>query len=147
MHSIPAVRTPKVLRQHVQNSPLTGFHSGFQGGYKLSRSGQCPIADDCSAGALLLIMALARCLADLRGSLLSRLQLPASVSLESLGQPVSLSLFRGFAESTYIDKNQVTERILNVIKKHEKVDQAKVSYSLDHACTKAETQEGGLKPV
>ena len=72
-------------------------------------------------------MALVRGLADsLRGTILSRLQLPAQSALATVGAPASLYLFRGFAEGTYLDKNQVTERILNVVKNFDKVDGAKV---------------------
>ncbi|KAK9803206.1 hypothetical protein WJX73_003340 [Symbiochloris irregularis] len=74
-------------------------------------------------------MALARCLSELRGSLLTRLRIPPSTSLESCGPPVAQNWLRGFAGSTYLDKNEVTERILSVIKKHDKVEQSKVSPS------------------
>ena len=71
-------------------------------------------------------MALARGLADLRATILSRLRIPAQVHLQSVGAPVALSLCRGFADSTYLDKNEVTERILNVVKNFDKVDKGKV---------------------
>ena len=58
--------------------------------------------------------------------MLHRISIPA-VSTQ-LSQPLSgsLTLFRGFAESTYLDKSQVTERILSVVKNFDKVDGSKV---------------------
>ena len=75
-------------------------------------------------------MALARGLAGLRASVLSRLRLPAQI--QSVGPPVALSLFRGFADSTYLDKGEVTERVLNVVKKYDKVDTSKVMHLSSH---------------
>lgn len=75
-------------------------------------------------------MALARGLADLRATVLNRLRLPVQNSLAAqAGTPFAVSLWRGFAEGTFLDKNEVTERILNVVKNFDKVDQSKVNPS------------------
>ena len=72
------------------------------------------------------VMALARGLTDLRAVVLGRLRVPVQNSLQDTGAPVALSLLRGFAEGTFLNKDVVTERILNVVKNFDKVDQAKV---------------------
>lgn len=63
-----------------------------------------------------------RALSQLRGAVLSRM------SLGAVAAPVSLAVFRGFAaEASYLDKNEVTDRVLNVVKGFEKVDAGKAS--------------------
>lgn len=64
-----------------------------------------------------------------RNSILQRVRLPpewpqVSRPIGSLGATWGL---RWMAEGTFLDKNDVTERVLSVIKNHEKVDQSKVS--------------------
>ena len=72
-------------------------------------------------------MALARALTAVRTGVLSHLRVQASLSAtQSQAGPASWQCVRGFA-GTYIDKNEVTERILNVVKNFEKVDQSKAS--------------------
>ncbi|KAL4432837.1 hypothetical protein ABPG77_008163 [Micractinium sp. CCAP 211/92] len=43
--------------------------------------------------------------------------------------PAALQLLRGFADASYLDKGEVTDRVLSVVKNFEKVDAAKVSPS------------------
>ena len=71
------------------------------------------------------IMALAGALHTLRSSLLARISLPVN-RLQAVGAAASLSLVRGFAESQYLDKDVVTERVLSVVKNFDKVDPSKV---------------------
>lgn len=72
-------------------------------------------------------MALARALTAVRTGVLSHLRVQASLSAtQSQAGPASWQCVRGFA-GTYIDKNEVTERIMNVVKNFEKVDQSKAS--------------------
>ena len=70
-------------------------------------------------------MALAGALHTLRSSLLARISLPVN-RLQVVGAAASLSLVRGFAESQYLDKDVVTERVLHVVKNFDKVDPSKV---------------------
>ena len=71
-------------------------------------------------------MALVRALAAIRAGVLSRVQISPSV-ITTVGGAASLSLCRGFAEGTYLNKDDVTERVLKVVKNFEKVDPAKAS--------------------
>ena len=73
-------------------------------------------------------MSLGRAAHHLRASVLQRISVPA-VSTQLSQLPHSWS--RGFAESTYLDKGQVTERILSVVKNFDKVDGSKVQ---SHGC-------------
>lgn len=70
------------------------------------------------------IMALQGALHSLRSGVLSRINIP--VIGQAVGGAGGLTLLRGFAESTYIDKNVVTDRIVNVVKNFDKVDPSKV---------------------
>ena len=70
-------------------------------------------------------MSLARALTSVRTGILSHLRVPASfTATQHQAGPASWQCVRGFA-GTYLDKNEVTERILNVVKNFEKVDQSK----------------------
>ena len=70
-------------------------------------------------------MALARALATVRSGVLSHLRVSANFAVtQHQAGPASWQSVRGFA-GTYLDKNEVTERILNVVKNFEKVDQSK----------------------
>ena len=71
-------------------------------------------------------MALQGALQSLRSGVLCRVSVPVN-SLQAVGGAGGLTLFRGFSDSTYIDKNVVTDRIVNVVKNFDKVDPAKVS--------------------
>ena len=44
----------------------------------------------------------------------------------NVAAPISLQSWRGFADASYLDKNEVTDRVLNVVKHFEKVDSSKV---------------------
>jgi NADH dehydrogenase (ubiquinone) 1 alpha/beta subcomplex 1 len=70
-------------------------------------------------------MALGGALQNIRSSFLGRLRIPIN-RVHAAGAATTLSLVRAFSESTYLDKNVVTERILNVVKNFDKVDPAKV---------------------
>ena len=56
-----------------------------------------------------------------------RFNVSASTNLR-LTEPLGRlpSVMRGFATSTYLDKSQVTDRVLEVVKNFDKVDKAKV---------------------
>ena len=71
------------------------------------------------------IMVLQGALQTLRSGVLSRLSIPVN-RLQAVGGAGGLTLLRGFAESTYIDKNVVTDRIISVVKNFDKVDPSKV---------------------
>ncbi|GAB4820481.1 hypothetical protein N2152v2_007527 [Parachlorella kessleri] len=63
--------------------------------------------------------ALQRAFAGLRSAVLSRMGMAAS----------SQQLWRGFATASYLDKNEVTDRVLNCVKNFEKVEPSKVNSS------------------
>ena len=73
-------------------------------------------------------MVLVRALSSLRASVLSKISIPAqsSIAQQSVGGAFSLNIFRGFAEGTYLDKSQVTDRIISVTKNFGKADVSKV---------------------
>lgn len=73
--------------------------------------------------------AMQRTFSALRQAVLSHVRIPASSSslTQSVSAPVSLQFLRGFADASYLDKKEVTDRVLNVVKNFEKVDAAKVS--------------------
>ena len=74
-------------------------------------------------------MALQGALQSLRSVALSRISIPVS-SLQASVRAGAVTFLRGFAESTYIDKNVVTDRVINVVKNFDKVDPAKVGASI-----------------
>ena len=80
-------------------------------------------------GAAFAIMALQGALQSLRSVALSRISIPVS-SLQASVRAGAVTFLRGFAESTYIDKNVVTDRVINVVKNFDKVDPAKVGASI-----------------
>lgn len=47
-------------------------------------------------------------------------------SVHAIGAASTLSIVRAFSESTYLDKNVVTDRVLSVVKNFDKVDPSKV---------------------
>lgn len=76
-------------------------------------------------------MALARALTVVRTGVLSHLRVPASfATTQHQAGPASWQCVRGFA-GTYLDKNEVTERILTVVKNFEKIDQSKAGSYTD----------------
>ena len=75
-------------------------------------------------------MALVGALSSLRASVLRHISVPTQTAAaqQSLGAACSLIFRRGFAEGTYLDKSQVTDRVLEVTKNFgSKVDSSKVS--------------------
>lgn len=66
------------------------------------------------------VMAMRRAVATIRSGVLNRLSIESSCS-------AFLSNSRGFAAGTYLDKDEVTQRVLNIVKNFDKVDPAKVS--------------------
>ena len=84
-------------------------------------------------------MALARGLGSLKASVLNQVRLTAqgSIAQQSLGAACSLNLYRAFAEGTYLDKSQVTDRIISVTKNFGKADTSKVRSIHQANATKA----------
>lgn len=74
-------------------------------------------------------MALARAAAQLRSAVLASVRIPSSPwAVTELGAPLSQQFLRGFAaEGTYLDKGEVTDRILNLVKNFDKVEPSKVT--------------------
>ncbi len=70
-------------------------------------------------------MALLGALQGLRSSILTRVSIPVN-RVQVVGAASTLSLVRAFSESTYLDKNVVTDRVLDVVKNFDKVDPSKV---------------------
>lgn len=64
-------------------------------------------------------------LRTLQQGVLASLRVPVgpAAAAASLG---ALQLVRGFADASYLDKNEVTDRVLSVVKNFEKVDAGKV---------------------
>ncbi|KAK9868287.1 hypothetical protein WJX84_004213 [Apatococcus fuscideae] len=75
-------------------------------------------------------MVLAGVISSVSRGVLSRIRVPVNLQ-QSGGQVVaaagSFSIWRSFAKGTYLDKGDVTERVLNVVKHFEKVDENKVN--------------------
>ena len=73
-------------------------------------------------------MPLPWCLSVVRNSVLRRVRLPPE--WPEVSRPVGASVagwgLRWMAEGTFLDKAEVTDRVISVIKNHEKVDQSKV---------------------
>ena len=70
---------------------------------------------------------LQRAFAAVRQGVLNNVRLTPGIPMQSEAvAPVSLQFLRFFADASYLDKNEVTERVLNVVKNFEKVDSAKV---------------------
>ena len=72
-------------------------------------------------------MALARALTAVRTGVLSHVRVSANLgATQQQASPATWQFVRGFA-GTYLDKNDVTERVLNVVKHFDKIDQSKAS--------------------
>ena len=69
-------------------------------------------------------MALQRAVSSLRAAVLSKLSI--APSLQQTAAPAALQAWRGFADASYLDKKEVTDRVLGVVKNFEKVDASKV---------------------
>lgn len=72
-------------------------------------------------------LALARALASIRSGVLNQIRIPVSSCQEAAGDLSSL-LSRGFAEGTYLSKDEVAERVVNVVKHFDKIDAGKVGH-------------------
>lgn len=70
-------------------------------------------------------MALAQAFANLRTGVIRHFSIPAT-SLQAAAGGLSLNLTRSFAGGTYLDKSEVTDRILNVVKHFDKIEPGKV---------------------
>jgi NADH dehydrogenase (ubiquinone) 1 alpha/beta subcomplex 1 len=72
-------------------------------------------------------------LAGVRSLILSHVRFavgnPCIHTQQVFGGASSLTLLRQFAEGTYLDKDQVTERVLHVVKHFDKVEPSKVNLS------------------
>lgn len=72
---------------------------------------------------------LQRALGVVKQGVLGNVRLQANFDMAlsaAASSPVSLQLLRRFADASYLDKSEVTDRVLNVVKNFEKVDPAKV---------------------
>jgi hypothetical protein len=67
-------------------------------------------------------------LQTLRRAVLSSVRVPPNLSLaqQQTAAPLSLQFWRGFADASYLNKSEVTDRVLGVVKNFEKVDAGKV---------------------
>lgn len=70
---------------------------------------------------------LQRTFAAVRQGVLANVRLTPNFQTSEAVAPVSLQFLRGFADASYLDKNEVTDRVLNVVKHFDKVDDGKVS--------------------
>ena len=70
-------------------------------------------------------MALAQALAGIRLGVLRHAGVPIS-SCQAAAGGLTTILSRAFAEGTYLNKNDVTDRILNVVKHFDKIEPGKV---------------------
>lgn len=79
-------------------------------------------------------MALSSTVQALRAGVLRHIRLPVQQVYAASGSKPSLALnwWRGFAGGGYLDKDEVTQRVLDVTKHFEKIDPAKVPCSLLH---------------
>lgn len=73
-------------------------------------------------------MALRQTLAALKQGVLATVRLPPSAAAQQAAAPVSLRLWRGFGDAagSFLDKGEVTDRVLGVVKGFEKVEEGKV---------------------
>ena len=110
----------------VHNAALQLMHGNAQGRWPSPVSAALTTRPSLSVN-----MALQGALQSLRSGVLSRISIPVN-SLQAVGGAGGLTLLRSFAESTYIDKNVVTDRIINVVKNFDKVDPAKVGPPVDN---------------
>jgi NADH dehydrogenase (ubiquinone) 1 alpha/beta subcomplex 1 len=68
-----------------------------------------------------------RVFAAVRQGVLGRVRLQPTWAMgAAAASPLSLQFLRGFADASFLDKKDVTDRVLNVVKNFEKVDAAKV---------------------
>lgn len=76
-------------------------------------------------------MALSSAAAAVKQGLLRHLRMPLqqACSSSNVGAGLGLSLWRGFAGGGYLDKDEVTQRVIDVAKHFEKIDPAKVGWA------------------
>jgi hypothetical protein len=71
---------------------------------------------------------LQRAIAAVRQGVLCSVRLsPNYAAASAAAAPLSLQFLRNFADASYLDKKDVTDRVLNVVKNFDKVDAGKVS--------------------
>lgn len=71
----------------------------------------------------------------MRQGVLGQMRLAPNFAMQSeAAAPLSLQFVRLFADASYLDKKDVTDRVLNVVKNFEKVDEGKVSGFEDENC-------------
>jgi hypothetical protein len=74
-------------------------------------------------------------LAVIRQGVLAHLRIPANYTwVQAAAAPVSLQVLRGFADASFLDKKDVTDRVLEVVKNFDKVEASKV---MDDGCVYA----------
>ncbi|EFN58407.1 hypothetical protein CHLNCDRAFT_59568 [Chlorella variabilis] len=66
-------------------------------------------------------------LRSLRQAVLATVRVPANPLAQQAAAPASLQFWRGFGDASYLDKKDVTDRVLGVVKNFEKVEEGKVS--------------------
>ena len=71
-------------------------------------------------------MALAQVFSTIRSGVISNIRLPVG-GFQAASGSLSTVFSRSFAEGTYLNKDDVTERVLSVVKNFDKADPAKVS--------------------
>lgn len=72
-------------------------------------------------------MALQQTLRAIKQGVLATVRLPSGAAQQAAA-PISLRLWRGFGDAagSFLDKGEVTDRVLNVVKGFEKVEEGKV---------------------
>ena len=71
---------------------------------------------------------LQRTFAAVRQGVLNNIRLTPGITLQSqAAAPISLNFLRFFGDASYLDKSEVTDRVINVVKNFDKVDAGKVS--------------------
>lgn len=65
-------------------------------------------------------------LRSLRQAVLATVRVPANPLAQQAAAPASLQFWRGFGDASYLDKKDVTDRVLGVVKNFEKVEEGKV---------------------
>ena len=69
---------------------------------------------------------LQRTLAALRSGVLASVRIPPSfAAAQQVGAPTALQALRGFADASFLNKDEVTQRVLDVVKNFEKVEASK----------------------
>lgn len=69
-------------------------------------------------------MILSRALIAIRSGVISHVRLPVG-GVQAAAGSLGLAISRGFAEGSFLNKDDVTQRVLNVVKNFDKTDPAK----------------------